>query len=253
MVRCAPRSMSVLIPLCSAQYNYINTFLGFPSIVPHTLSCFEYCYLTGIVPSNSNNVVRQANRSEFSLVSQKFTSSWKKGSCPKVDSVYVVSNSALESRWTAYKQQLQDQTVEEYYHGTKLTCDLSNAPCTDQECGICGISNTGLDRRCIRKNINFQRFGHGFYLAPHSSKCHDYTQGANGYRAMLLCSVCPGTKYNILRDNVKLKGPPQGYNCVFGQAGQSLNYEEIVVYNPDAVVPRYIIVYQRNGVAKIAK
>ena len=48
-----------------------------------------------------------------------------------------------------------------------------------------------------------------------------------------------------------LKGPPQGYDCVFGKVGSSLNYAEIVVYNPDAVLPRYIIVYQKDGVNKI--
>ena len=212
-------------------------------------------HLAGIVTSTSNNIVQKANQQVFRQVSQKFTSSWntRKGSCPKVDFIYVVSNSALTARWTAYRQKLSVQTVEEYYHGTKLTCDLSSLPCTDQECGACGISNTGLDRRCIRKNINFQRFGHGFYLAPNSSKCHDYTQGAHGYRAMLLCDVCPGNKYNLQRDDVTLKGPPSGYDCVFGQPGGNLNYAEIVIYNPDAMVPRYIIVYQRDGVNKIAK
>ena len=170
-----------------------------------------------------------------------------------MDFVFVVSNTVLESRWNAYKQKLSDQTVKEYYHGTKLTCNLATPPCNGGTCGICGISNTGLDRRCIRKNIMFQRFGHGFYLAPNSSKCHDYTQGAHGYRAMLLCDVLPGRKYNLTTDNVTLKGPPHGYDSVYGQMGGSLKYAEIVVYNPDAVVPRYIIVYQKDGEHKIAK
>ena len=198
-------------------------------------------------------MIRSANGQEFGRVSQQFTRDWKKGTCPKVDFVYVVSNPALEARWSAYKQNLQDQTVEEYYHGTKLICNLSNMPCANTTCGVCGISGTGLDRRCIRNNINFQRFGHGFYLAPNSSKCHDYTQGANGYRAMLLCAVCPGRKYYLQTDSIDLKGPPPGYDCVFGQVGSRLNYAEVVVYNPDAVVPRYIIVYQKDGVRKIAK
>ena len=199
--------------------------------------------------------MRSASSSEFTNVSQKFTNAWnlKKGACPKVDFVFVISNSTLLLRWTAYKQKLSNQTVEEYYHGTKLTCNLAKAPCTDSNCSICGISSTGLDRRCIRKNINFQRFGHGFYLAPNSSKCHDYTQGAHGYRAMLLCDVCPGRKYSIPKDDVALKAPPSGYDSVFGQVGSRLNYAEIVVYNPDAVVPRYIIVYQRDGEHKIAQ
>ena len=168
--------------------------------------------------------------------------------------MFVISSTFLEQRWKAYKQSLGDQTVEPHYHGTKLTCNIivTHTPCGDQNCGICGISCNGLDCRFIQKNINFQRFGRGFYLAPHSSKCHDYTQGSNGYRAMLLCDVCPGNKYYLQSDNEKLTGPPPGYNSVFGQVGGSLNYPEIVVYNPDAVMPRYVIVYQKNGTHKIA-
>ena len=56
-----------------------------------------------------------------------------------------------------------------------------------------------LDTKMIQTNITFQRFGHGFYLAPNSSKCHDYTQGACGYRAMLVCDVCPGNLRQIVR------------------------------------------------------
>ena len=195
-------------------------------------------------------MVGPATQQEFSKVSQQFTQDWdtRKGTCPEVDYVYVVSNSVLEARWSAYKQTLQDQTVEEYYHGTKMMCNLSHMPCTNTDCGVCGIISTGLDRRCIRKDINFQRFGHGFYLAPNSSKCHDYTQGtANVYRAMLLCAVCPGRKYIVQTDHVNLKGPPQ----VYGQEGNSLNHAKIVVYNPDAVLPRYIIVYIKDGVHSI--
>ena len=213
-----------------------------------------HIFLAGLQHSNPS-MVRAANQQEFAEVSHQFTRDWAmgKGTCPSVNFVYVVSNSALETRWSAYRRNLQNQTVEEHYHGTKLICNLSNMPCANIDCGVCGISNMGLDRRCIRKNINFQRFGHGFYLAPNSSKCHDYTQGANGYRAMLLCAVCPGRKYILRTDNVNLQGPPPGYDCVYGVAGSSLNYAEIVVYNPDAVVPRYIIVYQKDGVYKIAK
>ena len=150
--------------------------------------------------------------------------------------------------------QLQDQRFEEHYHGTTLKCNImaTNKLCNDGNCGICGISNTGLDREMIQTNITFQRFGHGFYLAPNSSKCHDYTQGASqgayGCRAMLLCDVCPGRKYLLKTNSEQLTGPPRGFDSVYGQAGGKLNYPEIVVYNPDAVMPRYIIVYRKDGV-----
>ena len=145
---------------------------------------------------------------------------------------------------------------EKHYHGTKLKCDIVNSsssqPCTDKGCGICGIIKFGMYRECIRKNINFQRFGHGFYFAPNSSKCHDYTQGVVKHRAMLLVDILPGKKHVISTDDQNLTGPPDGCHSVYGKPGKSLNYAELVVYNPDCVMPRYIIVYVLNGVHKIA-
>ena len=190
---------------------------------------------------------------ELAAITLQFEQDWKKGTCPAVNFVYKVSNSSLEAKQTAYKEKLEDQTVEKHYHGTKLTCDLSNMPCTDKDCGICGISTKGFDQQLFGKNCRLQRFGHGFYLAPNSSKCHDYTQGSHGYRAMLRCEVCPGRKYKLQGNKTGLKGPPPGYNCVYGEVGRKLNYPEIVVYDPDAVLPRYIIVYQKNGTHKLVE
>jgi len=199
--------------------------------------------------------IRQATSEEFEKVSAIFTSTWhkQKGSCPNVECVFVVSNSALKKRWNTYRKQLQSehQTVEKHFHGTTLMCriTLTRTLCTDQQCGICGISSFGLDRNYIGKNISFQRFGEGFYLAPNSSKCHDYTEGTYGYRAMLLCDVCPGNKYQLKITDQSLQGPPSGFNSVYGQVGTDLNYPEIVLYNPEAVMPRYIILYKRDGVS----
>ena len=198
-----------------------------------------------------------ATTQETATVTGKFQSAWasRKGPCPTIDFVYIITNTKLKQRWTTYQQSLTTKTVEEHYHGTKLTCNITAVQdlCNDQDCGICGIARMGLDRRCVQKNINFQRFGHGFYLAPNSSKCHDYTEGYLGYRAMLLCDVCPGNKYPLTRNNETLKGPPQGYGCVYGNTGVNLNYEEIVLYNPDAILPRYVIIYQKDGIDQVAK
>ena len=197
-------------------------------------------------------MIRCANEDEFAEVAAKFRRAWKveKGPCPPVSRVFVVTNPTLQQRWKAYKRKLQDHTVEEHFHGTTITCNITATEvlCNNGNCGICGISSTGFDTNFIRNNIDFQRFGNGFYLAPNSSKCHDYTQGAYGFRAMLLCDVCPGRKYPLERNSQQLKGPPPGYDSVYGQVGCKLNYPEIVVYNSDAVMPRYIIVYRKDGV-----
>lgn len=194
-----------------------------------------------------------ATQPELVSYTQKFQNDWIKGTCPQVTSVFVVKNSKLLKRWQEYKSKLGiHQKVEELYHGTKLMCSITGKVCQSEECGICGISIEGFDRRCIRKNITFQRFGHGFYLAPHSSKCHDYTQGKDGYRAMILFAVLPGKKHTITRTDEKLTLPP-GFDSVYGQPGESLNYPELVLYHPDAALPKCIIMYQKGGNDRIAK
>ena len=213
-------------------------------------------YYTGIAPRVCT--IRLLSQSELGQVQSHFKSNWcpKKGTCPPIVCVFEVTNQQLEARWKIYRQKLPSsrQNVEKYYHGTKLKCDIVNSqsPCNDKECGVCGISTFGMFRECIRKNINFQRFGHGFYFAPNSSKCHDYTQGVQTHRAMLLVEILPGQKYTITNNDVKLTQPPDGCHSVYGKSGQALNYAELVVYNPDCVMPRYIIVYSLNGVHKIA-
>ena len=54
---------------------------------------------------------------------------------------------------------------------------------------------------------------------------------------MLLCDVFPGRKYPLINTNQNLTGPPQGYDSIDGQVGGDLNYPEIVLQSPDAVLP----------------
>lgn len=173
------------------------------------------------------------------------------GSFPIISAIFYVTNPTLTRQWENYRETLTQKKSEPHYHGTKLTCDImsSQSLCSDGNCGICGISSAGMDRNCIGRNIGFQRFGSGYYLAPNSSKCHDYTEGANGYRAMLLCDVLTGRKYNRQQNGQNMTGPPPGYDSVYGKVGDKLNYPEVVVYKPEAVLPRYIIVYRKDGIA----
>ena len=195
---------------------------------------------------------------EFKEVSLIFAREWVKPSlkpCPTDLKIFKVYNQTLESRFQTYVKSLGHQSTERHFHGTTLRCDLANSKgaCTQSECGICGISRHGFDSKKIGSNISrFKRFGLGMYLAPNSSKCHDYTQGCHGYRALLLCDVAPGRKYNIKHDKTQLTSPPQGYDSVYGQHGGNLNYDEIVLYKEDAILPKHVIMYQKDGVRQIA-
>ena len=208
--------------------------------------------------------LRQLNSclDEYTRILTKFQNDWakRKGPCPSVDRIFEVFCKNLVKSWKSYKDALATRghptTVEQHYHGTTIKCDLISTMtfCSHNDCGICGICQQGFKKKCIGKNIpRFQRFGQGFYLAPHSSKCHDYTQGTHTHRAMLLCDVLPGKKHVVQMDQTHLAAPPPGYDSVYGKPGSSLNYPEIVTYHETSILPCYVIVYQRDGIEKIAK
>ena len=203
----------------------------------------------------------------FKEITAHFMKEWVKVTkqCPKPPTptaLFAIQNRNLTKKFHSYGEQLRkgrkSSNADLLFHGTKLNCDLlsTNECCDDLDCGVCGISKNGFDPALIGKNIpRFQRFGKGIYLAPNSSKCHDYTQGnpSYGFRAQLLCLVACGAKYELLYDNTKLVSPPENFHSVHGKAGGSLNYDEVVAYQADAVLPQYIVIYELNGVEKIAK
>lgn len=58
-----------------------------------------------------------------------------------------------------------------------------------------------------------------------------------------LCEVCPGRKFFRKERDTTLLSPPYGYDSVYGLTGGELNYEEIAIYDPDAILPKFIILY----------
>jgi len=188
-----------------------------------------------------------------------FQTMWpqEKGKCPPVDYVFTISNSYLQSQFESYSITIRVANIEEHFHGTTLKCNLARdqSLCLNRSCGICSISRYGFDSSLIGSNVSFQRFGAGFYLAPNSSKCHDYTQGSqdSGHRALLLCEVYPGEKHRLQTTSKHLTAPPVGRDCVYGDAGQDLNYAEIVLYKSESILPKHIILYKLNGIHKLVK
>ena len=165
---------------------------------------------------------------------------------------------SFQSYVTKQREKGAEPTTNYHFHGTTMNCNLlaCDSVCNDRLCGVCGISQRGFDPELIGTNIpRFMRFGRGFYLAPNSSKCHDYTQGTNavGLRAQILCLVASGTKFETRSDHTNFSTPPEHYDSVYGRSGGTLNYEEVVVYKSEAILPEFIVVYKRDSVHKIAK
>ena len=196
---------------------------------------------------------------EFREQCKKFHKDWdkRKGKCPCVELGVL-----LRVVHPAVSKQLQDyietklpsgcRKTEQYYHGTCLNCSIEKylETCQNSECGVCGITRNSFDSGMIDR-WTFQRFGSGFYLAPNSSKSHDYTTpSATGFCAMILCDVAPGKKYVLRYGDQTLRRPPDGYHSVYGKhkfMGRfrgELNYDEIVIFAAEAICPRYVFVYK---------
>ena len=202
-------------------------------------------------------MIQKASKQEFDRIKAHFTKQWdpRKGACGQLHEVLVITNLKLKNQFEKYRSSLSVNKVSQHYHGTSLKCTIyqSFTVCSDEACGICGVCQKGMLPNFKATNITFQRFGNGFYLAPNSSKCHDYTRGYDKYRAMILFDVAEGNKYVVKNDQTKLKAAPQGYDSVYGQSGSALNYDEIVLYKSEALLPTHILVYMKDGIHKIAK
>ena len=209
------------------------------------------------------------DRTQYQEVEKHFREQWTKTThdypVPPIPVViYAIQNDVLTNKYRQYKQKTfgdsSEPNEEWHFHGTSIKCDIINSDkcCTDKTCGVCGISRNGFDLS-FTKNA-YQRFGKGIYLAPNSSKSNAYPTGKSlnpqllyGYKAQLLCLVACGNKHILYDDDRSLVAPPANCHSVYGKASTDgkLNYDEVVVYNADAINPQFVIVYSK-GVESIA-
>ena len=202
-------------------------------------------------------MIRKASPETFQLVEEYFIKRWhrRKGTCGELHEVLVINNPKLQDQFDNYLSTCSDKTVYTCYHGTSLRCPIYEnfTVCSRKICGVCGIVQSGFLQKFKRANIRFQRFGDAFYFGVNSSTSHDYTQGHGKYRAILLCKVVVGRQYVTQYNYCELNAPLPGYDSVYGRHGETFNYDEIVVYNPEAVLPTHVLLYTKNGIGKIAR
>ena len=196
---------------------------------------------------------------EYTTLYEKFHRDWarRKGPCPSIISIAKIINPVVSDRFESYRNNLEVQNIEPHYHGTPLCCDFANSAklCDGPNCGACGIARRGFDPQRISMS-SFQRFGRGFYFAPNSSKAHDYAVGNRVgravrdrntyYSSVFLCDIAPGRKYTLRSRDRHLLNPPPGYGSFYGESGDELNYDKLVIFDHQAIHPRYIIFCQIN-------
>ena len=220
------------------------------------------CIHLTIILGDVSFVLYQSSSEQFQKVVRIFEKNWdkSKGLIPTVCNVIAIVNPALEDRLEVYKSSLRKgrHRTEFHFHGTKLKCPLHKyyMLCQQKDCSVCGISRNGFFLEHV--SIDYQHFARAFYLAPTSSKCHDYcaTQISddrkvqqNPYYAMLYCEVATGKKYHLKRKETFREGPPDGYHTLYGKSiqmpflqGDSRN-DKLVAFDEEAICPKYIVCY----------
>ena len=186
---------------------------------------------------------------DFRQLCKVFQNSWTRGECPSIQSVMEIVNPAVQTRFNSYSQDLPrfNRKIRKLFHGTSLRCGiLDTLKACNSACGVCRIVNYGFQEP--HTSNNWQSRGPGFYLAPKSSTAADYCSGCGNICAVILCDVAAGKRYELKKNNPGFPRPPEGYHSVcskskfLGSVGEP-NAEEYVLYNPDALWPRYVFLF----------
>ncbi|KAG8791725.1 hypothetical protein FRC16_000313 [Serendipita sp. 398] len=217
----------------------------------------------------------------FRAISDFFSQTWLHNTTkPVIQYIYViVSKEENDKMYRGYRegvesvgkfreQGLKDGNEQFRWHGTSRECKVgdpgNNGLCESISCATCNIIRHSYDidrfgprwgryvtsscfyHRFVRRIlISIPRFGKGIYTSATSSKSNDYTTNnqESNWTALLLNSVLIGRGFETKENHETLLQPPEGYDSVLGVPGETLNYDETVVYRNDAIRPAYLVVY----------
>lgn len=225
----------------------------------------QFCHSDALSRAPAILRVSEDHRSYKSVESQ-FKRTWRHNTtCPEVQAVYkIILTEANLKQYQRYMEEVEARgqfvaqgkpagNESRRWHGTKRKCQLGDIGhtsfCADVGCALCCIIKTSFDLKFFKAATGWGRFGHGIYTTSTSSKSNDYAKniGVNSdWKALLLNKVVVGAGKSLINDDTSLTGPPVGYDSVVGEAavGGSLNYDELVLYNNDAVRPSYLVMYK---------
>ncbi|KAF8805478.1 ADP-ribosylation, partial [Phlegmacium glaucopus] len=197
-----------------------------------------------------------------------FKASWRHAgtTCPPVRRVYkIVVPKASLAGYDAYRAAVESRgqfvstgrsagNENRRWHGTRRICNVGDKGhtqfCSAPTCSLCCIMCTSFDVSLWGRTTGWGRFGQGIYTSSTSSKSDDYSYNdcKSQLKAMLLNKVVVGKGCKLLQDNTSLTSPPAGYDSVLAEKdkGWSLNYDELVVYDNDAIRPSFLVMYEHK-------
>ncbi len=165
----------------------------------------------------------------------------------KVPAVAMVTSPTVQDRFREYCKDLPEPNVRLLWHGAPAAHSTDGLTCGDPVCAMCSIVTGGFVRPSLTVNADggpFQRFGAGVYLSSNPGKAYSYFQDRTGTHhantmTLIPCLVAVGRPYRPKHAMRTLMAAPDGYDSVWAIPGEcsNLNYNEIVLYNPAAVLP----------------
>lgn len=200
-----------------------------------------------------------ADHDRYKSVASQFQKKWQHNkNCPEVRAIYKIVNTEddlkkfdqyieqVEARGQFVSQGKSRGNENRRWHGTTRNCNIGDTGvtrfCTDTSCALCCIMKNSFD---ISFSATTGMFGVGIYTTSTSSKSDHFSFNGSpsSWKAMLLNKVAVGFGFKMTSGNTHLKEPPSGYDSVLAEAGNGLNYDELVVYNNDAIRPSYLVMY----------
>ncbi|KAG9030649.1 hypothetical protein FRB95_003664 [Tulasnella sp. JGI-2019a] len=214
-------------------------------------------------------IFENKNNSKFRDIAGQFYESWRHDDepVPIVQRIYkIIQSEELMKRYFTYRESVEAHGTfterrmasgneRRRWYGTGRSCNLGDDAkrtklCSSDDCGVCGIIRTSFTLSgavTVDHGNTGELDGQGVNVSSTSSKFHDYVkdhQTSNSlYLSLLLTTVIAGEGYKTLTDGESLSKPPSGYHSTLREVGDIINYDEIVVYNEDAIRPAWLIIY----------
>eukprot|EP00927_Polykrikos_kofoidii_P023939 TRINITY_DN21875_c0_g1_i1.p1 TRINITY_DN21875_c0_g1~~TRINITY_DN21875_c0_g1_i1.p1 ORF type:complete len:520 (-),score=74.53 TRINITY_DN21875_c0_g1_i1:78-1571(-) len=236
------------------------------------------------VSANNGSAIKLDRMSpKFAEIRAQFEVGWNtqkwgyKTSPPQIEHIFSINvPTALWMDYEGGKEQIGSVSVSEKhpqcngenpgnemrrFHGTRLVCDFQGEPCNDPGCSVCRIIQGGrFSLSCIGEGSkNMGHFGSGLYFTSFSNT-------AKGYGLDPAAGLTPPPK--SMKDFVSLRagnavivalviaGRPQivevpttdplppGFNSRLA-IKKTTKVDELVIFNENQVIPRYLITFPR--------
>ncbi|XP_028765954.1 uncharacterized protein LOC114748662 [Neltuma alba] len=137
------------------------------------------------------------------------------------------------------------------FHCISLSCSLgargSSSLCGSLPgCGVCTIIRHGFQGKSDSAGAAEQPHCKGVRTTASSGRAHDALQCNDTRRAMLVCRVIAGRVKRVAEETPAEEETVSAgsYDSVAGSAGVYSNLEELVVFNPKAILPCFVVIYK---------